>query len=101
MSLELARDGALTSLELKGDLELHVSDASTSKVVIGVSTSSSTSPDIQFKTHPNVDKPTWNDTRKIALRDRSRGFPVGQALGVLKWRSSVKDETLVPMTREL
>ncbi|EJD32609.1 hypothetical protein AURDEDRAFT_178297, partial [Auricularia subglabra TFB-10046 SS5] len=36
--------------------------------------------------------------RAIALKDKSRSFPVGQPLGVLKWRYADKDEAVVPLS---
>ena len=34
----------------------------------------------------------------LALKDPARPFPTGAPLGVLKWRFTTKDESLVPLT---
>ena len=55
--------------------------------------------DLQFKQHPNVAKFAPGASEKvIALKDPSRAFPVGQALGVLKWRFDGNDESYVPLS---
>ncbi|TFY58180.1 hypothetical protein EVJ58_g6577 [Rhodofomes roseus] len=55
-------------------------------------------PELQFKQHPKVDKFVANRDRVVALKDPSKGFPVGQPLAVLKWRYAGKDETYVPLS---
>ncbi|MBW0467663.1 hypothetical protein O181_007378 [Austropuccinia psidii MF-1] len=106
LSAELARDGGLAAnssgINIAGSLDLKVTDASASKVWItldhATAKGSIPSSDLQFKTHPNVDKKAWADDQVIRLKDSSRGFPVGQGLGVLKWRLTTKDETLIPVS---
>jgi len=39
----------------------------------------------QFKTHPNIDKALYGDNL-LGLKDPERPFPVGNPLGILKWR---------------
>ncbi|KAJ3484515.1 hypothetical protein NLI96_g5592 [Meripilus lineatus] len=99
INLELAREGGLNSMELKGDMNLHISDASLARVKLALAEPPMNfGPELQFKQHPNVGKFAANRERVIALKDPSRSFPVGQALAVLKWRYSGKDETFVPLS---
>ncbi len=99
ITLELAREGGLNNLELKGDMNLHISDASLARVkLVLAEPHTNFGPELQFKQHPNVGKFAANRERVIALKDPSRSFPVGQALAVLKWRYSGKDETYVPLS---
>ncbi|KAH9969130.1 hypothetical protein BC827DRAFT_1258016 [Russula dissimulans] len=99
VSLSLSREGGLESLELKGDMNLHVSDASFSRIKISlVPPPSAFGPELQFKQHPNVGKFSANKERTVALKDSSRGFPVNQSLAVLKWRYTGKDESYVPLS---
>lgn len=101
VSLSLSREGGLESLELKGDMNLHVSDASFSRIKISlVPPPSAFGPELQFKQHPNVGKFSANKERTVALKDSSRGFPVNQSLAVLKWRYTGKDESYVPLSSE-
>lgn len=95
---ELSREGALVALEVKGDLQLRISDASLahSRILLKVGAK----PGIQYKTHPNVDRALFSAESAIGLKDRNKLFPSNdQSLGVLRWRVVAKDEdlSLVPL----
>lgn len=99
ISLSLVREGGLKSMELKGDLNLHLSDPDLARVKIHLSPSNTDlGNELQFKQHPKVEKFAPSKERVIALRDPSKGFPVGQALAVLRWRYAGTDESLVPLS---
>jgi hypothetical protein len=101
LSLALNRDGGLDSLELKGDLDLRISSAEAAKVILKISHSDNfTTNDLQFKTHPRIDKKAWTDSKTIQLRDTKQAFPVRTGLAVLKWRMTSKDESIVPLSSE-
>lgn len=96
LSITLQRDGGLDAFELKGDLDLRVSEADKSKIKLTLANNDYS--DLQFKQHPNVAKFAGSGPKVIALKDASRSFPVGQGLGVLRWRMTSKDESRVPLT---
>jgi len=102
LSLALNRDGGISSLSLKGDLDLRINAADYAAVVLRLpSPASGAYPkanDLQFKTHPNVDKAAWAQRGEIRLKEGKKGFPVGQGLGVLKWRMTGTDESVVPLS---
>lgn len=102
VSLTATRDGSIESLELKGDLELRITDPTLSKIAIQVTPASSSallpSSALQLKTHPHVDKSGWSEGRQIRLRDPNKPFPVRQNLGVLRWRATTKEEASVPLS---
>ncbi|KAN0135631.1 hypothetical protein V8E53_006522 [Lactarius tabidus] len=99
ISLSLSREGGIESLELKGDMNLHITDPSLSRVkILLLPASSVIGPELQFKQHPNVGKFAVNKERIIALKDPSRVFPVNQSLAVLKWRYTGKDESYIPLS---
>lgn len=86
-------------MELKGDMNLHITDPALARLKLTLAPPSTAfGPELQFKQHPNVAKFAANRDRVVALKDPSRSFPVGQALAVLKWRYSGKDETYVPLS---
>ncbi|KIJ53699.1 hypothetical protein M422DRAFT_201923 [Sphaerobolus stellatus SS14] len=97
LTLHLLREGGLKTLELKGDLNLNISDPSNTKIRLGLSAPTSSANDLQFKSHPNVGKFLTSE-RIVALKDSNRSFPVGQPLSVLKWRYSGRDESLLPLS---
>lgn len=85
ISAQLARDGSVESFEVKGDLQLRISDASVTQVKLQLVTNDKTG--AQFTTHPKVDKNVFTKSKTIQLKDTSRGFPANNsALGVMRWR---------------
>ena len=93
------REGGINSLEVKGDMNLHVSDDAFTRIRLAVAPPpSGVGAEVQFKQHPNVGKFQAQKERIVALKDPSRVFPLDQPLGVLKWRYSGKDETYVPLS---
>ncbi|KAL7269674.1 coatomer subunit delta [Rhizina undulata] len=93
ITAELTREGALKSFEVKGDLQLRISDPSLTKVSLNVSTASDGK--IQFRTHPNVDKALFTSQNVIQLKDTSKGFPVNNQIGVLRWRTTTGEAPLL------
>ena len=93
------REGGVNSLEVKGDMSLHVSDDTLARIRLSVAPPpSGVGAEVQFKQNPNLAKVQAQKERVVALKDPSRPFPVNQPLGVLKWRYSGKDETYVPLS---
>lgn len=92
----LGRDGGVQSLEVKGDLQLLVSNPAVGKLTVGVSFGNNAG--FQFKTHPNINKALFAEQSILGLKDASRSFPPGNALGVLKWRLQTADASMVPLT---
>lgn len=90
------RDGGLQNFELKGDLDLRISDPDSAKLKLTLAPNDYS--ELQFRQHPNVAKFAPKGDKVIALKDASRSFPVGQGLGVLRWRLATKDESNVPIT---
>ena len=97
ISAKLSRDGSLKSFEVTGDLQLRISDSTLTKVKLDLEADVNSA---QFRTHPNVDKPLFTKSKAIQLKDPSRGFPVNQSVGVLRWKANAKadDATVLPIT---
>jgi len=100
LTLILLRDGGVRSMELKGDMNLQVTDPDQAhlKVTLASPSTDFGGSALQFKQHPNVAKFAPNQPRVVALKDPSRAFPVGQSLAVLKWRYAGTDESNVPLS---
>lgn len=92
------RDGGLDSMEIKGDLLLKIVDPALARLSVGVTAADHFGgAEIQYRTHPHVDKQAWASERRIALRDPKRPFPLNQQVGVLRWRAITKDESQKPL----
>ncbi|PHH84073.1 hypothetical protein CDD83_2535 [Cordyceps sp. RAO-2017] len=92
ISAKLSREGAVSSLVISGDLSLRVSDPSLTKIKLGLQAVPSHG--AQFRTHPNVDRGLFNSSKVIQMSNAARGFPVNNAVGVLRWRATPRvDDT--------
>jgi hypothetical protein len=98
ISAKLSREGSINALEIKGGLQLRISDPALTKVKLDLTANASHG--AQFKTHPNVDRPVFTNSKIIQMSNLSRGFPVNNSVGVLRWRATPKldDTSAVPIT---
>lgn len=98
IAAKLSREGAVNSLSITGDLTLRISDPSLTKLKLGLHAVASHG--AQFRTHPNVDRNLFNGSKVIQMSNTARGFPVNNAVGVLRWRASPKvdDASACPIT---
>ena len=90
INAKLSREGAVSSIEVKGDLQLRISDASLTKIKLDLIANASHG--VSFKTHPNVDKGQFNISKAIQMSNIAKGFPVNNSVGVLRWRCTPKVE---------
>jgi len=95
VTVVLSRDGGVQSLVVNGELQLLVSDPAHGKAVVPLQLGENAG--FQFKTHPNINKQLFASDSALGLRDPTRPFPTGSAVGVVKWRLSSIDEALVPL----
>ena len=86
LAATLSREGFLKSFEVNGELQLRVSDPSLTKVKLDVVTN--TTSGAQFRTHPNIDKGLFTNSKTVRLRDPSRGFPANNSVSVVKWKAN-------------
>jgi hypothetical protein len=98
ISAKISREGTLKSFSVKGDLQLKITDSSFTKVKLDLATSGNNG--IQFRTHPNVDKSMFTNSKTIQLRDTSRGFPANNSVGVLRWSADQPPDSadVLPIT---
>ncbi|KAL2432757.1 Coatomer subunit delta [Exophiala dermatitidis] len=99
LSAKLTREGALKSFEVKGDLQLKISDASLTKLALSVHAVEGPLK-AQFRTHPNVDKNLFTSQKVIQLKDTAKKFPTNNSIGVLRWRATAPADTpdVLPIT---
>ncbi|KAG9009710.1 hypothetical protein FRB94_011565 [Tulasnella sp. JGI-2019a] len=103
ISLILNQSGGLKSFGLKGDLNLLITDPTLNKIKLAlVAPAEEYGGDLQFKYHPNLFKGPAAESggleSEIRLKDGGRSWPVGQPLGVLRWKLTGKDESYVPLS---
>ncbi|KAF8593895.1 hypothetical protein BDV93DRAFT_535139 [Ceratobasidium sp. AG-I] len=98
--LLILRDGRPKEFEITGDLDLKVSDPADARVRLVMAPIGAGGEGAQFKQHPNVAKfvATAGLSAEVKLKDSAGAFPIGQPLGVLKWRWGSKDESGIPLS---
>jgi hypothetical protein len=92
ISAKLSREGSLESFEVKGDLQLRITDPSLTQVQLALALG-----DIrgaQLNSHPKVDKAVFKNDKIIQLTDTSKGFPANNSIGVMRWRLAAKAEDI-------
>lgn len=91
-SAQISREGNVSSAEVKGDLQIRINDGALALAQVKLSIHTNDDISTQFKTHPNVDKKLFNSSSVIGLKDPLKPFPSNdQNLGVLRWRSTLKN----------
>ncbi len=95
----LSREGSLKSFEVKGDMQLRISDPSLTKLSLSLMANEGPLK-AQFRTHPNVDKNLFNSSKVIQLKDTTKRFPSNNSIGVLRWRATAPADTpdVLPIT---
>lgn len=88
IAAKVSREGSLESFEVKGDLQLRITDPTLTQVKLNLAFG-----DIrgaQLNSHPKVDKAVFKNQRVIQLSDTSKGFPANNSIGVMRWRLAAK-----------
>ncbi|KAK6429222.1 coatomer subunit delta [Oleoguttula sp. CCFEE 5521] len=90
LSAKFSREGALESFEVKGDLQLRISDPSLTQVKLSLSVGDTKN--AQLNAHPKVDKAVFKSENAVQLTDTSKGFPANNSIQVVRWRLSAKPD---------
>lgn len=98
INAKMSREGSLNSLEVKGDLQLRISDPSLTKIKLDLVANASHG--VQFKTHPNVDKAEFGNSQAVQMSNITKGFPVNNSVAIVRWRATpkIEDTSAVPIT---
>lgn len=105
LSLTLLQAGGLKQLDLKGSLNLLIATADASKAKLNIEQNTAfieslDAKSLQYKYHPRLARTPGGPPLEeaIKLKDPEHSWPVGTPLGVLRWRATSKDESLVPLS---
>ncbi|KAJ5047721.1 hypothetical protein J3E74DRAFT_391299 [Bipolaris maydis] len=92
ISARLDREGLLKSFEVKGEMQLKITDASFTQVKLDLATGDTRG--AQLMTHPKVDKTVFRNDKVIQLADTSKGFPSNMGIGVMKWKLAPRPDDI-------
>ncbi|EME47624.1 hypothetical protein DOTSEDRAFT_69542 [Dothistroma septosporum NZE10] len=93
ISARFSREGAIESFEVKGDLQLRITDPSLTQIKLDLAFG-----DIkgaQLNAHPKVDKAQFKNNNTIQLTDTSKGFPANNSIQVMRWRLAAKPDDIL------
>ncbi|KAI7082175.1 hypothetical protein KC352_g41237, partial [Hortaea werneckii] len=76
--------------EVKGDLQLRISDPSLTQLRLALALGDTKG--AQLNAHPKVDKTQFKNNNIIQLTDTSKGFPANNSIQVMRWRLTAKPE---------
>ena len=83
ITVNMNREGAVESCEVKGILNLTANTDAGAVAVIAVN-KAQLPPTFNFATHPKVDKKVYERQGILSLKG-GKGFPVGRGVGILRW----------------
>jgi coatomer subunit delta len=92
ISARLSREGALESFEVKGDLQLRISDPSLTQLRLQLGLGDTKN--AQLNAHPKVDKTQFKSNNIIQLTDTTKGFPANNSIQVMRWRLAAKPDDI-------
>lgn len=89
ITVNMNREGAVESCEVKGILNLTANTDAGAAAVIAVN-KAQLPPTFNFATHPKVDKKGYERQGVLSLKG-GKGFPVGRGVGILRWSYGNED----------
>lgn len=92
ISARLSREGDLESFEVKGDLQLRITDPSLTQVKLDLAVGDTKG--AQLNAHPKVDKAQFKNNNTIQLQDTTKGFPSNNSIQVARWKLAAKPENV-------
>ncbi|CAL8068027.1 unnamed protein product [Calicophoron daubneyi] len=103
LQVQAKRDGGLEQMELLGIMHALASSTDTNEAHMRVDTTQAVSPinerqpAAQLQTHPNLDKKAFHNSNWLQIKPGGKPLPVGQEVGVLRWRLQTQDESVLPL----
>ena len=98
ISARLDREGSVKNFEVKGEMQLKISDSSLTQVKLDLQAGDTRG--AQLMTHPKVDKTAFRNNKVLQLADTSKGFPTNMGIGVMKWKYAPRPDDVsdLPIT---
>jgi coatomer subunit delta len=98
INLQANRDGGLKNMELSGILQVRINHPDFTEVKVRVDSRGAANSGAQLQTHPNIDKQMFHTKSVIQAKAGGKPYPIGQEVGVLKWRLQTQEESSMPFT---
>lgn len=92
ISAKVSREGSLEAFEVKGDLQLRITDPSLTQIKLTLAVGDSRG--AQLSSHPKVDKTLFKNQKVIQIAKAGEGFPSNQSIGVMRWKLAPKGDVI-------
>eukprot|EP01041_Mallomonas_annulata_P000721 gene721-1391_t len=92
---KMTRDGMVDSFEIKGSLTLTTTVEEASRCAVHLTVGNTDQ--FTLVTHPKINKPLYDKSKILQLKDSDKGFPCARPLGVLRWTHSSASDDLIPL----
>lgn len=96
VSAKISRDGLIELFEIKGNLNLTAMNDDVANCTIKLKSIGNAS-EFSFNTHPKINKPLYDKSTILQLKDQTKGFPSGRPVGILKWTNTISNEDMLPL----
>jgi coatomer subunit delta len=84
ISAEISREGSMKTFDVKGDLQLRITDPSLNQIRLNLALGDTKG--AQLMVHPKVDKTLFRNSKLIQTASGGAGFPKNQSIGVMRWK---------------
>ena len=88
ISAKISREGSVEAFEVKGDLQLRITDPTLTQIKLNLDVGDSKG--AQLSAHPKVDKALFKNNKVIQIAQAGQGFPKNQSIGVMRWKLTPK-----------
>ncbi|KAF2461754.1 hypothetical protein BDY21DRAFT_329538 [Lineolata rhizophorae] len=88
ISAQLSREGSIEKFEVKGDLQLRISDAALTQLKLALAVNNSRG--AQLTCHPKVDKMQFKNARVIQPAESAKRFPSNSSVEAMRWKLAAK-----------
>jgi hypothetical protein len=95
VSAKMTRDGNVETFDIKGSLTLKAADDAAALCSVQLSVKDADA--FTFITHPKVNKPVYDQSQLLQLKDTTKGFPSARDVGILRWNYSSTSDELLPI----
>lgn len=96
VTCKMTSDGAIESFDIKGSLALTVTTEEAAQWNIQLNQGAGQL--FKFQTHPNVNKPVYEKSGLLQMKDSSKSFTLARPVGILKWSyTTASNEEMIPI----
>lgn len=95
--VRLDKDGNVQHFEVRGELDVQITKEQYAQISIRLNPKAASQQGLDWKIHPNYNKPKFLEGSTIQFRDANKAYAVNAPNGALKWRLLSQDSSRLPL----